>query len=107
VPGLVGNRVPQVPRDQATAQIRFARPTLATVAAQARWSGPQFDDDANAFPLASFFTLDAFVSRGLPGGLELFAAGENLTDHRNEAARTPVTTLAAPRTFRAGLRWRL
>ena len=106
-PAIVGNRVPQVPRDQATAQIRFARPSLGIAAIQARWSGPQFDDDANALPLSSFFTLDAFLSRPLAGGVEVFAAGENLTDRRNEAGRAPVPTLAPPRTFRAGLRWRL
>ncbi len=106
-PTLVGNLVPLVPRDQATAEIRFSRPSFATVAIQARWSGPEYDDDANAFRLGSAFTLDAFVSRELGGGFELFGAVENATDRRNEAGKTPVTTLAAPRIFRGGLRWTL
>ncbi|HET9794520.1 MAG TPA: TonB-dependent receptor [Thermoanaerobaculia bacterium] len=106
-PSLVGNRVPQVPRDQATMEIRFSRPSLATIAVQGRWSGPQFDDDANAFPLGSFFTLDALVSKALPAGFEVFGAVENATNRRNEAGRTPVVTLAPPRIFRAGIRWRV
>jgi len=106
-PSLVGKRVPQVPRDQATLRVRFARPSLAAIVLQARWSGRQYDDDANAFRLGTAFTLDALVSRELFGGGEIFAAVENLTDRRNEIGRTPVLTLGSPRTFRAGLRWRI
>jgi len=104
-PSLAGNRVPQVPHDQATMEIRFSRPAFGTAALQARWSGPQYDDDANAFRLGSAFTLDAFVSRPLGAGFEIFGAIENATNRRNEAGKTPVTTLAPPRTFRGGLRW--
>jgi outer membrane receptor protein involved in Fe transport len=106
-PELVGKRVPQVPRDQVTALLAFARPHLATVTVQARWSGPQYDDDLNAFRLGNAFTLDALVSRELVAGMEVFVAGENLTDRRNEIGRTPVLTLGPPATYRAGLRWRI
>jgi outer membrane receptor protein involved in Fe transport len=106
-PELVGKRTPQVPRDQITGLVTFARPSLATVAVQARWSGPQYDDDRNAFRLGNAFTLDAQVSRELFSGAEVFVAGENLTDRRNEIGRTPVLTLGPPATFRAGLRWRI
>jgi len=104
-PSLVGNRVAQVPHDQATAEIRFSRASFATISIQARWSGPQYDDDANAFRLGSAFTLDAFVSRRLGAGFEIFGAVENATDRENEAGKTPVTTLASPRIFRGGVRW--
>jgi outer membrane receptor protein involved in Fe transport len=103
----VGKRVPQVPRDQVTVLLAFARPRLATVTVQARWSGSQYDDDLNAFRLGNAFTLDALVSRELVAGMEVFVAGENLTDRRNEIGRTPVLTLGPPATYRAGLRWRI
>ena len=106
-PELVGKRVPQVPRDQVTGALAFSRASLATVTLQARWSGPQYDDDLNAFRLGSAFTLDARVSREIFSGAEAFVAGENLTDRRNDIGRTPVRTLAAPATLRAGLRWRI
>jgi outer membrane receptor protein involved in Fe transport len=106
-PELVGKRVPQVPRDQVTALVAFARPGLVTVTVQARWSGPQYDDDLNAFRLGNAFTLDARVSRELPWGMEVFVAGENLTDRRNEIGRTPILTLGPPAIFRSGLRWRI
>ena len=106
-PALAGKRVPQVPRDQVAAQVRFARPSLATVAAQARWSGPQYDDDLNVFRLGSAFALDAWISREVFGGAEVFAAGENLTNRRNDVGRTPVRTIGAPATFRAGLLLRI
>jgi len=106
-PALAGKRVPQVPRDQATVQLRFARPSLATVVAQARWSGPQYDDDLNALRLGSAFAIDALVSREIFGGGEIFAAGENLTNRRNDVGRTPVRTLGAPATFRPGVRLRI
>lgn len=107
VPALAGKRVPQVPRDQVTAQAAFSRPGIATVVLQARWSSAQYDDDLNLFRLGNAFTLDAQVTRGIAAGAEAFVAGENLTNRRNEIGRTPVRTLAPPPTFRAGVRWRI
>jgi outer membrane receptor protein involved in Fe transport len=101
---LEGLRIPQVPRHQVTMQIRFDDPRFATVGLQARWSSSQFDDDQNRFRLGSSTTVDALVSRGLGHGLSVFAAGENLLDERAETGRTPLRTLSAPRTVRAGVR---
>lgn len=103
-PALQGLRIPQVPKHQASLQIRFADPDLATLGLQARWTGEQFDDDLNQLPLASFFTLDALVSRPLPRGFEIFVAGENLFDEAYEIGRTPVRSLGPPRTVRMGVR---
>jgi outer membrane receptor protein involved in Fe transport len=103
-PGLEGLRLPQVPRNQATLQIRFDDLRLATIALQARWTGAQFDDDQNLFRLASFTTVDALVSRGLGHGLSVLVAGENLLDERAEIGRTPLRTLGPPRMVRVGIR---
>jgi outer membrane receptor protein involved in Fe transport len=104
---LEGNMVPQVARQQLNFQLRYANPARLRLALQGRAAGPQFDDDQNALRLGGYFTLDAFVSRRLGRGVELFAAAENLTGRRYDAGRTPVLTLGPPAFVRVGLRLRL
>lgn len=95
-----GNRIPQVPRHQATAQLSWRR-----IGAQARWSAMQFDDDLNRFPLASYVVADLFAARPLWQGLEMSAAIENVFDREVEVSATPVVTLGQPRAVRVGLRY--
>jgi len=105
--GLDGLRLPQVPRNQATLQIRFDDPRLLSAALQARWTGGQYDDDQNVFLLRSYATVDARLSRALSGslrGLSVFAAGENLSGTSYDIVRTPLRSIGPPRTLRAGLR---
>jgi outer membrane receptor protein involved in Fe transport len=97
---LRGNRVPQVPRHQATAQIMWKR-----VGAQLRWSAMQFDDDRNELPLDSYFVADLVASYPLMKRLEATLAVENVLDQDVEAGATPVATLGQPRAWRAGLRY--
>lgn len=105
-PSLAGRRLAQVPRHQATAQVRFAREPLGTLALQGRWVGDQFEDDRNRLRLGSFATLDLLAARPVARGVSLFAAVENLFDRRYEVGRTPVTTLGPPRLARLGVRVR-
>jgi outer membrane receptor protein involved in Fe transport len=99
-----GNRVPQVPRNQATAQLamNFSRDTFAV---QARWSDAQYDDDLNQFLLRSYALVDAFVSHALTSNFTLTLAGENLFNARVETAATPVYTLGPMRAVRLGVRY--
>lgn len=101
---LAGRRLPQVPRLQATLQSSWDLGALS-VGVQMRWSGRQFDDDLNQFPLRSFFAADFFASMPLHAGLSATLAVENLFDRRIETAATPSITLAGPRAIRAGLRF--
>src|SRR5262249_35839656 len=106
-PALEGLRLAQVPREQATLQIRFDDPRLLSAALQARWTGGQYDDDQNVFLLHSYATVDALLSRSLGAwlrGLSVFAAGENLGNERYDIGRTPLRTIGPPRTLRVGLR---
>ncbi len=105
--GLEGLLLPQVPRHQVTFQTRYVNPSLLTVGFQARASSSQFDDDLNQFRLASYFTLDAIVSRRITEKVELFAAVENVFNQRYEVGKTPVTTLGPPILIRGGLRVRI
>ncbi len=104
---LEGLRIPQVPKHQATFQVRYTDPKWFTLGVQARAGGEQFDDDQNRFPLGRYFTLDAIASRRLNRNFAVFVAAENLFDQRYLIGRTPVTTIGPPLLIRGGIRFRL
>jgi outer membrane receptor protein involved in Fe transport len=104
---LEGLLIPQVPRHHLTFQARYSNPQRVTLAVQGRAVGAQFDDDQNRLRLDRFFALDAFVSRQVAGGVELFAAAENLFNQRYDIGRTPVRTIGPPLLARVGVRLRL
>jgi outer membrane receptor protein involved in Fe transport len=103
-PALVGNWIPQVARNMATAQARATRRSWGTLSLQARLSGRQYDDAANMFLLHGYFRLDAYASHDLGRRCEIFASGENLFDRAIDIGRTPLLTLGTPRLARIGLR---
>lgn len=104
-PGLVGLRIPQVPRHNVSAEIgQMGKRWTGTVAG--RYTGLQFDDDLNAFPLPGYFTADLFLAYRITKFIEVFGACENLLDRSYEIGRTPVPTLGSPRLARGGLRLR-
>ncbi len=99
----LGNWIPEVARNMATANLRAFRPAIGTLSLQSRLSGRQFDDAANTSLLHGFFRLDAFAGHDFGKHLQVFAAGENLFDRAIEVAKTPTTTLSTPRVARVGL----
>jgi outer membrane receptor protein involved in Fe transport len=106
-PNLVGNWIPQVAHQMATAQLRGYRPSIGTLSLQGKISGRQFDDDANKYLLHSYFKLDAYASHQFgkqPSGknLEVFVSGQNLLNRQIEVGRTPTLTLGNPRAVRIG-----
>lgn len=103
---LEGSQLPQVPRHEVTFTTRYSNPRFLTLALQGRFQGQQYDDDRNQLPLESFFQLDAFVSHSLRRNAEIFIAGENLLNNQYVIGRTPVPTIAAPISARAGIRLR-
>ena len=62
------------------------------------------DDDRNRFRLGAYSTLDAIISRRVNKYIQVYGAVENALDTAIESGRTPVLTLASPRTVRFGLR---
>jgi outer membrane receptor protein involved in Fe transport len=102
-PQLVGNWIPQVARNMATAQLRLSHPRLGVLSLQGRTSGRQFDDDANRYLLHGYFRFDAYGSRNIGRHLDVYASGENLFDRSIEVGRTPTLTLGTPRIARIGL----
>jgi outer membrane receptor protein involved in Fe transport len=104
---LIGKRVPQVPRRQGGAQIRYEDAKGLTFGVQARFSASQWDDDLNSLRLGGYWTVDALFGHSLNEWVGFFIAGENLGDAEYDVGRTPIRTVGPPRTIRGGFRVRL
>ena len=77
-----------------------------TLLLDAHVSGRQYDDSANRYQLHSYAQFNAYAAHRLWGPVEIYGSAENLLDRSIEAGRTPVLTLASPRTVLAGVRLR-
>src|SRR5947207_11884324 len=102
---LVGLQLPQMAPHQFTAHAGFSMPRHWRFVLLARRARSQFDDDQNRFPLDAFLQMDAYVSRQLHRGAEVFAAVENMTGSRVVIARTPLVNLGPPTAVRVGIRF--
>ncbi|WP_225410440.1 TonB-dependent receptor [Stigmatella hybrida] len=105
-PELVGKQLAQDPQHRGTALVTFDAPALFTATVQLRVTGPQFEDDLNTRRMGGYAVVDASVSRRLVGGLEVFAAAENLFDREYLVGRAGVDTVGQPFLARLGLRLR-
>ena len=106
-PALVGNQIPLVPRNSVTFQAAWQAPKHFMVALQGRSASNEYDDDQNLLPLGSYFVLSASVSHPLYKAVDIFVAGDNITNSSYEIARTPYVNLGQPILVRAGLRWQM
>jgi outer membrane receptor protein involved in Fe transport len=104
---LVGNWIPQVAHNMATAQFRAYRPSIGTFSLQSKLSGRQFDDDANHYLLHGYVKFDAYASHDFGSRIELFTSGENLLNRQIDVGRTPLLTTGTPRVARIGFRLKL
>ncbi|MGH9326600.1 MAG: TonB-dependent receptor [Terriglobia bacterium] len=102
---LVGLFVPQIPRNALTFEARYTKPSLLTLALQGRYLGVQYDDVLNQYPLSPAFTLDVLASHPIGNRAEVYAAFENITDDRYQAARVPYTQVGPPVLARIGFRF--
>jgi outer membrane receptor protein involved in Fe transport len=102
-PSLVGNWIPEVPRQSFTAQLRAARPRLGSLTLAARAGGRAFDDSANTYLLSSFFQLDLFARHDFGPRWAASVVVNNLLNQRPDVARTPILTLGSPFLAQAGL----
>ncbi len=106
-PALVGNLIPLVPRNDVTFQATWQAPRRFLVALQGRAASNEYDDDQNLLPLGSYFVLSGSVSHPLYKAVDIFVAGENITNSSYEIARTPYVNLGQPILVRGGLRWQM
>jgi outer membrane receptor protein involved in Fe transport len=104
-PSLVGNWIPEVARNMATAQVGFTQRRLGFLSFQGRASGHQFDDTANQYYIPGYFRLDVYAAHEFRHNISLFASGQNLFDRAIIVGKTPLPTLGTPRVARFGLRY--
>ena len=102
-PSLVGNWIPEVPRQSFTAQLRAQRARLGEITLAARASGRAYDDIANTFVLDRFFQLDLFARHSFGPHWTASLIFDNLTNQRPQVARTPILTLGSPFLAQGGL----
>ena len=99
---LRDNRVPQVPEYNLGLNIRYSH-NAWTASGQLRVTGPQFEDDLNAFTLRRATVLDVFGSRSFGDKVSAFVAVENAFNSAYDVGRTPILTTGLPRAARAGV----
>jgi outer membrane receptor protein involved in Fe transport len=99
---LRNKRVPQVPSYNLGLGVRYS-PQPWSASLQIRVTGPQFEDDQNAFTLRRATVLDIYAGRRLSRRLIAFAAVENVFDASYDVGRTPILTTGLPRAARAGV----
>jgi outer membrane receptor protein involved in Fe transport len=104
-PDLLGNWVPEVPREAVTVTANYSLPGLANFHAIASYTGQAFDDAANQFVLHPYARFDVSADRDLKHGISIFAGAQNLLNRSIDAGRTPILTLAAPRLVQGGIRY--
>jgi outer membrane receptor protein involved in Fe transport len=99
-----GQRIPQVPKQQGTAQLTYnVKRTL--VSAGIRAFGLQFDDDLNQFKLPGYAALQFSAQQQITPKFSVMASIENLLDRTFLVALTPTPNIGEPRIYRIGLRW--
>ncbi len=99
-----GQRIPEVPKQQGTAQVTFsAKKTL--ISGGIRSFGLVFDDDLNQFKLPGYASLQLSAQQRLTSKLSAVASVDNLLDRSYLVALTPSPNTGTPRLWRIGLRW--
>jgi len=99
-----GERIPQIPRHQGSAQLAYVH-NRTVASAGFRSYSHQFEDERNLFLLPGFASFQLVVRQQLTRGLSAVAAVENLFDREYLAGFSPTPLIGAPRLWRAGLRW--
>jgi outer membrane receptor protein involved in Fe transport len=104
---LLGNWIPEVPRQSISTQLRYDAPRVATLIVNAIYEGREFDDAENTAVLHPYARFDLYAERKMGHGLSLYASSQNVLNRTIDAGLTPTLTLAAPRIVEGGVRFSL
>jgi outer membrane cobalamin receptor len=99
-----GLRIPEVAKNQGSAQVSYQKRDL-TVSASLRTYSSQFDDDLNHFLLPGFASLAAGAKERMSKSVWAIAEMENILNRQYYVALTPLPNTGTPRVWRIGLRW--
>jgi len=99
-------RIPEVPRNQGSAQLSWDKGGTM-ISAGVRVFSSQFDDDLNtrAFVLAGYSSVQLVARQQLKKGFAVSATIENLLNRTYYVAFAPTPNIGGPRLWRIGLRW--
>ncbi len=103
---LVGKRLAQAPCHVVTGGVQLALSRDWSLRAQGRWIGRQFEDDENTLTLGAAGVLDLHLAGRITECTAITVSLDNATDVALPVARAAngLTSYAAPRTWRAGVR---
>jgi len=104
VPQLVGNELPQDPRNRGSLSLAFDDPRFLTVNAQVTYTGKQYEDDLNTLPMWEVFLVDLYAAWHATRFLDVYAAVQNLFDRTYLVGRAGVDTVGQPRFLHGGVR---
>ncbi len=112
-PALIGNFLPQVPKNRGSVQVSYANPKYLGVAVSVQAIGRQFDDDQNqrVVPgetkpgLPAYALADVMITRTVSRNFDAFLGVQNLFDQQYIVGTLP-TTIGSPRLVNAGVRVR-
>lgn len=82
MPSLIGLNIPEVPRHQASVELRYWNPSKLMASVQGRYSSAQFDDDRNTLRLGGIYVMDLYAGRQFGHGVTGYVAAENLLNRR-------------------------
>ena len=104
---LVGNLLPQVPRNRGSVRIAYMNPKIAIVSFDLQGVGDQFDDDLNTPSrlLPGYGAAGLTVSREVVKRVEAFVGVQNMFNKTFNVATLP-TTIGSPRMVAGGVRIR-
>lgn len=106
-PTLANTWVADVPHHVLTFQAVYADPKRINVSFDGRMVGKQYDTAGNQFLMGGYFLLDAMASRSIGGGVQIFAAAENLLDRGYLFSLSGGPELGLPISARFGVRFNL
>ncbi|HMJ61944.1 MAG TPA: TonB-dependent receptor [Bryobacteraceae bacterium] len=99
-----GQRIPQVPRQQGTAQLSYTAKSTR-ISGGLRVFGLIFDDDLNQFLMPGFASVGMSAEQQLTKSLSAVASVDNLLDRTYLVALTPNPNIGQPQMWRVGLKW--
>jgi outer membrane receptor protein involved in Fe transport len=109
-PSLIGLNIPEVPRHQASVELRYWNPSKLMASVQGRYSSAQFDDDRNTLRLGGFYVMELYAGREFRHGVTGYFAAENLLNRRYVVTltgnpSTPLQNWGPPILARVGVKF--
>jgi outer membrane receptor protein involved in Fe transport len=104
---LVGNVLPEVPKNRGSVQIAYANRRIAAVSLDVQAVGAQFDDDLNTPTrvLPSYKVANVSLSRAIGRNIDIYFDVQNMFNVVYNVATLP-TTIGSPRIINGGIRVR-